>query len=159
MNTLIIYDTLYGNTEKIAEAISKGFPSTYKIKVLPVEKTTLDDLKDIELLIVGSPTHGGNTKPSLQSFLKLIPSNSLKEVKVCTFDTRFLESRLNLPLRLLVKTIGYAANKIAKVLVKNGGILIWQPEGFYVKDQNGPLLDGELERATYWAKDIHKKMS
>lgn len=79
MNTLIIYDSLYGNTKKIAYSISKGFDN---IKVIEVESVTLEDIKGINLLIVGSSTHGGNTKPSLLEFLKSIPSNYLKDIYI-----------------------------------------------------------------------------
>lgn len=150
---------MYGNTKLIAKTISSVFPSTYKVKVLSVQKTIPDDLDNIEVLIVGSPTHGGNAKPTLQSFLKKIPLGKLNGVKVCSFDTRFKESNLNFPLKILVKTIGYAAPKIEKILKIYGGIPVIHPEGFFVKEKDGPLLDGELERAKNWAKDIHKQIS
>jgi hypothetical protein len=53
-----------------------------------------------------------------------------------------------------VSIFGYAAEPIADRLQKKGGTLVTPPEGFYVGDTEGPLLDGELERATAWAQDI-----
>jgi len=153
-NTLIIYDSLHGNTKKIADSISKGFDN---IKVISVENITLEDIKGINLLIVGSPTHGGTAKPSLLEFLKSIPLNYLKDVYITSFDTRFDEKKLKLLLKLLVKTIGYAAIKISKILESKGGKLLIQPEGFFVEDTKGPITKGEEEKAVKWGEEIKSK--
>jgi hypothetical protein len=54
----------------------------------------------------------------------------------------------------VVKTGGYAAKRIANQLKRAGGSLIAPPEGFYVEDTEGPLKDGELERAANWAEGL-----
>jgi hypothetical protein len=56
--------------------------------------------------------------------------------------------------RFIVNKGGYAANTIANTLKKKGGILLAPPEGFLVTGEQGPLKDGELERAADWAKQI-----
>ena len=66
------------------------------------------------------------------------------------FDTRFELEKQNFALKLLMKTRAYAAEKIAKLLVSKGGILMAQPEAFIVTGKEGPLDDGELERAEQW---------
>ena len=57
-------------------------------------------------------------------------------------------------LTAFVKLFGYAAEPIAKALVKAGGQQVAAPEGFFVTDSEGPLKDGELERAEAWARGI-----
>ena len=148
MNKLVIYDSQFGNTEKIAQAIGKI------ISAKTAKATNIDTskLSNIDLLVIGSPTQGGRATPAIQKFLNSISLETLIDVKVAVFDTRFLEKDLNFALRLLVKTIGYAAPKMAKVLTDKGGKLIAQPEGFIVKGKNGPLASGELERAEKWLK-------
>ena len=93
------------------------------------------------------------------NFLNKIPLNGLKGVKVAAFDTRIstvdANSRL---LNILVKLFGYAAKPIADRLEKKEGSLIIPPEGFFVKDSEGPLKDCELERAADWAKLIIKPL-
>ena len=150
MNSLIIYDSLYGNTEKIAMAMGEEI----KAKVKNVNETSNEDFKGLDLLIVGSPTHGGRAKPSLQVFLDQIPENTLKNIKVAAFDTRFLEKDVNFALRLLIKTIGYAAPKMAALLQNRGGKLIVEPESFIVVKKEGPLKEGEIERVKNWGKEI-----
>jgi len=55
-----------------------------------------------------------------------------------------------------VKLFGYASKPIAYKLEKKGGTLIISPEGFFVKESEGPLKDGDLERAVDWTKLITK---
>jgi flavodoxin I len=55
---------------------------------------------------------------------------------------------------LFVRIFGYAAQPITDRLEKKGGELVVPAEGFYVADTEGPLLEGELERAAEWAKEI-----
>jgi len=93
------------------------------------------------------------------NFLNKIPLNVLKGVKVAAFDTRISTADVNSRLlNILVKLFGYAAKPIAYKLEKKGGSLIIPPEGFFVKDSEGPLKDGELERAADWAKLIIKTL-
>jgi hypothetical protein len=74
---------------------------------------------------------------------------------VAAFDTRLSLSDIeSSALRFIVKTGGYAAKLIADSLKKIGGDLIIPPEGFLVKGEEGPLKEGELERAADWAKQI-----
>ena len=55
-----------------------------------------------------------------------------------------------------MKLFGYTAKPIASKFERKGGELIISPEGFFVKDSEGPLKDGELERAADWVKLITK---
>ena len=60
-------------------------------------------------------------------------------------------------LKLFVRFFGYAAKPIAEKLIKKGGPQIMPPEGFFVEGREGPLRDGEIERAKEWAEEIMKK--
>jgi flavodoxin len=120
----------------------------------PAGKVDLSELEGLDLLIAGSPTHGGRPSPGMQKFLNKIPADSLKGVKVAAFDTRFEKSGHGIGLRLLMTVINFAAPRIAKALKSKGGRLIAEPEGFIVEGKEGPLKEGELERASSWAKGI-----
>ena len=146
MKALIVYDSTYGNTEEIARAI--GGAAGSDVKVIRAGEAKPADLKTIELLIVGSPTHGGRATPAVQEFLSKIPGSSLKDVKVAAFDTRFSTK--------FVGIFGYAAGRIATDLKDKGGILAVPPEGFFVKGTKGPVKEGETERAAGWLKEIVK---
>jgi flavodoxin I len=144
MKALVVYDSFYGNTETIAKAI--GSAITGEVKVLRPGEASPTDLKSIDLLIVGSPTQGGRPTKAIQDFLNKLPESAVKGVNVAAFDTRFSTK--------LVGIFGYAAGKTADSLKKKGGNLIVVPEAFFVKSKEGPLKDGELERAAAWAKRI-----
>ncbi len=146
MKAIIIYDSMYGNTEEIARAIGSAAGSD--VKVLRAGEANTAELKSVELLIIGSPTHGGRATPAVQEFLSKIPGSSLKGVKVAAFDTRFSTK--------FVGVFGYAAGRIATDLKARGGILAAPPEGFFVKGTKGPVKEGEAVRAAGWLKEIIK---
>ena len=155
MKTLIVYDSVFGNTEQIARAIGSSLGSKENVETFRVSDIKSEQLIGLDLLIVGSPTRAFKPTKAITNFLKKIPSNGLKGIKVAAFDTRIstidMNSRL---LSILVKLFGYAAKPIADRFEKKGGDLIVHPEGFFVKGTEGPLKDGELERAANWAKTV-----
>lgn len=152
MKTLVVYDSLYGNTEKVARAIAQAIGAEAKLKL--VGNIHRSDLRDTRCLIIGSPTQGGKPKPETRAFLNNIPPNGLSGMSAATFDTRLLASKNNPFMSLLLKTAGYAAPKIAKQLQAKGANLVASPHGFIVNGKEGPLRKGELERAAVWAKGI-----
>ncbi len=150
MKTIILYESFFGNTGKIAQAIAEPFGNAALLK--KIDDVNLNELTGFELLIVGSATRGFRPCEKTKAFLKSIPENRLNGIKVAAFDTRILlETIKSKPLRLLVKTGGYAAKHIASALQKKGGKLVAPPEGFLVTGEEGPLAEGELERARNWA--------
>jgi flavodoxin len=153
MKALVVYDTFFGNTEKVARAISDslGAEST----ATRVTDARHEQLKGLGLLVVGSPTRAFRPSKPISEFLNGIARDALKGVKVAAFDTRGSEAELNkTKFGILVKVFGYAAKPIADKLVRRGGRLVVPPEGFIVEGTEGPMMDGELERAAAWAKRI-----
>jgi flavodoxin len=144
MRTLVVYDSVYGNTEKIARAIGDAIPG--EVKVLRAGQVDAPELKDLDLLIVGAPTQGGRPTKAIQAFLGQGPMLSLGGARVAAFDTRLTAK--------WVRIFGYAAPKIADRLKQQGGTVIGSPEGFFVNGKEGPLVEGEAERASAWAKRI-----
>ncbi|RIK37383.1 MAG: hypothetical protein DCC55_24455 [Chloroflexi bacterium] len=151
MNTLVVYDSAYGNTEKVARAIAEAFAPPHAVTVLRAGETNATALESIDLLIVGSPTQGGRPTPAIQEFVNQIPSGALADVNVAAFDTRISAQERGIGLRILMRLLGFAAGRIANSLQAKGGRLAAPPEGFIVEDKEGPLREGELERAAGWA--------
>lgn len=146
MRVLVVYDSVYGNTEKIAKAISTGLQG--EVEVAKVTELDLARLSDIGALIVGSPTLGGRPTQAMQDFLSKIPDVSVKGVRVASFDTRYSGR--------FVKVFGFAADKIAESLTSKGAVLGLPPEPFYVTGKKGPLKEGEVDRAVRWANSLTK---
>lgn len=147
MKSLIVYDSIYGNTEKIARAIKDAI--TGNVKLINISEVNYPELKTFDFLIIGSPTQGGRPTPAIQNFLDKFQDNIINNIKVAIFDTR-------LPNKW-VSIFGYAAGRIYQHLKKINMNIVLPPEGFFVKGKKGPLVDGEIERAANWVKDIIKK--
>ena len=108
MKALIVYDSVYGNTEKIAKSI--GGAITGDVKVLRIGEVNPSGLESIDLLIIGSPTQRGRPTPAIQDFLNKVSEPLLKGINVVAFDTRFSTR--------WVGVFGYAAGRIADRLKK-----------------------------------------
>jgi len=154
LKALIIYDSKFGNTEKIARAIGEAITPLGKVKVVQAGDANPSELSSIDFLIVGSPTHAGRATRATKEFLKKIPANALENVGVAAFDTRFSAEDKGIGVRILLRVLGYAAGRMANRLEHKGGHLAAEPEGFIVEDSEGPLKKGELEQAAIWAKKI-----
>jgi hypothetical protein len=91
----------------------------------------------------------------MKTWLKSLPPNSLRGVKVAAFDTRVAAADVNSRVGAwFVKLFGYAAERIESELKKRGGAPVVPADGFFVKDTKGPLAEGEIERAAAWASQI-----
>ena len=154
MKALVVYDSVFGNTEKIARAIGSALGSLEDVGVMQVGEAGLEHLKGLSVLVVGSPTRAFNPTKAITSFLKSLPPGALSGVAVAGFDTRMNIDEAPGFLKFMVKFFGYAAEPIAKRLKRAGGKEVAAPAGFIVADTEGPLKDGELERAAVWAKQI-----
>lgn len=139
MKALVVYDSNYGNTQMIANAIAKQLGT----KAVNVADFSKEDLKEIELLVVGSPINAWGPTAKIKKFLNNLTDGDLDEVKVAAFDTR---------VKLFIH--GDAAKKISKGLKKAGGKVIARPQGFIVEGTEGPLGQGEADKAIDWAKAI-----
>jgi len=165
MKAMVVYDSVYGNTQKIAAAMAAAMAaalgSPEDVAMVRASDARPELLTGLTLLIAGSPTQKFRPIPPVTAFLKSIPKDGLQGVKVAAFDTRFTQSNID-KVRILaffVNIFGYAAKPIAGRLQSKGGVLAVPPEGFYVADTEGPLLEGELERAANWARQIVAALS
>lgn len=156
MKTLIIYDSLYGNTEVVAQVIKHVLDEGGEVEIQRVGAIGVEQLAGIELLVVGSPTQQFRPTAGMRAFMAKIPGDGLKGVKVAAFDTRLTQEEIDRTpvLSFFVRMSGYAAEKIARVMKKKGGELLVPAEGFYVEGMKGPLVKGEVERAEAWARKL-----
>jgi flavodoxin len=146
MKILVVYDSVYGNTEIIARAIGDALAN--EVQVLRAGQVESGDLESADLLILGSPTHGALPTEAIQSLVEKIEPPAREGARVATFDTR-------LTWKFLERWGGFAASKMADTLKEKGWTLACAPEGFFVKGlKKGPLKRGEEDRAAVWAKGL-----
>ena len=157
MQALVVYETLWGNTEQIARAIASELGTR-----MPVEMVDSDaaptSVDGYDILVVGGPTHAFSTTRAStrenavkQHGAPHSPTRGIREwltelehpahrIQAATFDTRVDSPRLP----------GSAAKAAKQELRSLGFDLIVKPKTFRVHGYEGPLIDGELERATEW---------
>jgi flavodoxin I len=144
MKALVVYDSLYGNTEQIAKAIAANMgEEAMSIKVTEANAAAI---APYFYIIVGSPTQGGRMTPAIKTFLDSLTPNDLKDKRFATFDTRAKS--------FIVKLFGWAGPKMQTIIISKNGNPIAPPMGFFVTGTKGPLVEGELERAAAWGKRI-----
>ncbi|MEC5190678.1 MULTISPECIES: flavodoxin family protein [unclassified Arthrobacter] len=142
MKALVVYDSAYGNTKAVAEAIS-GSLGGLQASSIPVGDFKPESLAPGDLLVVGSPINGWRPTLKITALLSDLGNGSLRGVKAAAFDTR---------VRMFVH--GDAARKIAHALKAGGADLIAAPMPFYVRGSEGPLRDGEIGKAESWAQKL-----
>lgn len=155
MKALVLYDSQFGNTEKVAKAIADALSAGAETSLLHAAAATPQAMSGVGLLVIGSPTQRFHATETIDDWLKGL---SLANVRAAAFDTRFDRESVDVTvLRVAMKVAGdkaWAAPRIAAELEKAGATLVVPPEGFIVEDTEGPLRPGELERAAEWATQI-----
>jgi len=158
MRAAVVFESWFGNTRKVAEAIADVLRDDAEVQLVSVDDP-VPDLDGLDLLVVGAPTHahglssgttrqgaidqrgkGGEPGHGIRGWLKELPEHC--GVRVAAFDTR-----IERPIFL----VGSASHGIARRLQRRGCSLVAPPESFFVVATAGPLEEGELERASAWA--------
>ena len=161
MRALVVYETLWGNTEQIARAIATGLNDAMTVDIFDSDSAP-KAVDTYDLVVVGGPTHafsmtrsstrenavtehGAPSSPSRgirEWLVELTPPSSA--IPAATFDTRVDKPRMP----------GSAAKAAKKELRELGFIIAIKQESFRVHGYEGPLLDGERDRAERWGRDL-----
>jgi flavodoxin len=149
MNILVIYDSKFGNTAKIADAIARGAGTVAGVTVLNAGDPATSLPGDADLLLVGGPTQRRTMSPGLRALLDSLTPQSVAGVATASFDTRY---------RGATWLMGSAAIEATKRLEELGARPVARPESFFIS-RSGPmerqgLEPGELERAVQWGQAV-----
>jgi flavodoxin len=163
MKALVVYESMFGNTEQIAHAVAAGLGESVDVQVAEVTDAPTEPDPEVALIVAGGPTHAfsmsrentradainkgaheGEREFGLREWMAALPSGQHTE-KMATFDTK-VESMHHLP--------GSAARGAAKAARRHGYESAAKAESFYVRDIDGPLLDGEIDRARAWGRQL-----
>ena len=153
---VVLYESVFGNTERIARAIADGLGESCEVTLAHFGKVS-GESDGADLIVLGGPTHGwGMTKPQsrrqpgsqsyevgVREWLEAAPPGRGKTA--AAFDTRFDKPRW---------MTGSAAIRIRRELEPLGYQMAKPPESFFVVHMGGPLKDGELERAKRWGSEL-----
>jgi flavodoxin len=164
MKALVAYESMFGNSEKVARAIAEGLGGFGEVTVRDVATSVAGAVPyGVDLLVVGGPTHAfsmsrlstredairqgagqGLASRGLREWLEGVAAD-LDGLSFATFDTRVSRVR-RLP--------GSAARSAARQLRRHHGRMIAPPESFFVNDVSGPLDVDELDRARTWGRHL-----
>lgn len=149
MNTLILYDSQYGNTEQIAQAVAATLGSLGSVHTEHVNKQVVLICVNLICWCWVAQRRNGGLYPG-DAVISGQPSPAaLNGLVFACFHTRFHKPRW---------LTGSAARSMTKQLNKMGLLLLGPAESFFVQGQEGPLEAGELERAEIWALKLHDKI-
>ncbi len=169
MRAIVVYESMFGATRHIAEAVAEGLRPSAEVRLVRAADAEEGVLDGVDLLIVGAPTHawsmprartrkgapdyvrkpgsdltlepGADVAPGVREWLSSL--HGLR-VAAAAFDTR---------ISLTPVFTGRASRSIAKGLRRGGAALITRPESFLV-DKKSHLLPGQTERARAWGGQV-----
>ncbi|HAQ55884.1 MAG TPA: hypothetical protein DCR44_00525 [Acholeplasmatales bacterium] len=156
MNILILYDTVFGNTKKIAEAVADGFSAAKaKVRLIHAGEAVPTDVATADLVVVGSPTRAFRPTAATMKAVKN-PLFDFTGKKFAAFDTRIDPEEIKSGFfRKIVTSFGYAADAIEKTLLKRGAVKIAEAHPFIVTGDQGTVLrKRETETAFDWARTL-----
>lgn len=142
MRASVVYDSAYGNTKAVADAVVQGL-KPLRAAAVAVADFDPATLSAGDLLVLGSPINGWRPTPKITELLTRLGNGQLRGINAAAFDTR---------VRFFIH--GDAARKMTKLLKEAGATIISDPAPFYVRGTEGPLRSGELEKAASWAKTL-----
>jgi len=136
--------------EAIAHAIDKVLGLEGQVRVISSDQLTAFDVQDADLMVMGSPTHRMNLPEAVRPVFETLPKRILRGKCVAAFDTSY---KMNAFLSRFT-----AAKKLTQKLRKLGGKRVVPPETFHVVEREGPLYEGEIERASAWAASLLERI-
>lgn len=152
MKGLVIYDSTYGNTRKIAETITETLKeSGIEAELFNVKNVKKLNAKDYNFLVLGSPTRFGTMSFAIRFFLGKVKSIEWMNKPFAAFDTENPEN--------MVKKEWSAAEKIAERLRDKKMNQLLPVLKAAVLGLKGTLQEGEIERTKDYARDLAIKLN
>lgn len=149
MTILVLYESKYGNTERIAQAIARGARSVEGAEVREVGEADAHEIQDSTFVFFGAPTHMGTIPFATRGLLRATRKTGWRGKHAAAFDTRFASERAD----------RNAAHAIAERLERDGALVVAPPQGFVVEGMEGPLREGEEARAEAWGREVAQRAS
>lgn len=169
-SAVVVYESVFGDAEKIARAIAEGLSEHMSVDVIAAKDGPRELGHDVALLVVGGPNHAtgmprpatragavkqygaeiGDTRRGLHEWLDQM--RFARTVSAAAFDTRMDHPKL-------ITTMDHASRTEEKLLTSHGATLVAPAEHFHVVDAKGPLADGEEERASQWGRVLAERVT
>ena len=146
---LVVYHTVYGNTEKAAKAVRDGIASAgLEAECMRMQDARPDDLKAFDVIIFGTPTHMENVPEDVRRFMESLKQTDLTDMKGAAFDTRYEDEPIG-GLEMLEKYM-----KSYGMRILSSGLPVLLPSGA----GEGPLINNEQSKCIGFGKSIGDKI-
>ncbi len=153
---IIVYDTSYGNTKKIAETMADTLKEAgVEADLFYVKNVKKLNAKDYSFLVVGSPTKFGTMSFAVKFFLSKIKSEEWMNKPFAAFDT---ENPENIERARIENKEWSAGEKIAEKLKEKKMNQLLPVLKAAVLGQKGPLVEGEIQRTKDYARQLAIKL-
>lgn len=157
MKGVVIYDSSYGNTKAIAEAIAEGLTEAgVSADMFYVKDVKKLKAADYDVMVIGSPTKMGTMSFSISRFLGKVKEKDWHGKPFAAFDT---ENPENLENSLKENKNWSAAEKIAEKLREKNMKQLRPVLKSLVNDWKGPLLEGEADKARGYGAGLAVKIN
>ncbi|MGQ4871666.1 MAG: flavodoxin family protein [Candidatus Thorarchaeota archaeon] len=145
---LIVYESIYGNTERVASAIAEGITESGDVECVikkPGEIHT-DELALHDAILFGAPNHNQEPARNIVKFIERATIVELEQKIGAVFDTYTGGNK------------GIAASKLEAIVKEEIPCIkiAVQSLSAKVEDRRGPLSEGEIERARAFGRDVAK---
>jgi hypothetical protein len=162
MKALVVYESMFGNTEKVAKEIAAGLSESMQVDINEVSVAPRPGSGDYDVIVVGGPTHAltmSTTRSRRDAWVRGARMGVMRvgmrewigelaapqAAVIAAFDTRVGSVR-HLP--------GSAARAASRLLRRRGAGSVVSPHSFYVDKEKGPLHPGELAAARSWGRAL-----
>lgn len=138
MKVIVTYESKYGNTKLVAEAIAEGMREVSGVETVLSElsEVDLDKLIDYDAILIGSPNHMGSATRGIRKFIDKIGKLNLEGKLTAVFDTCIARD-FEKAVKKMEKQIGEKVHGLKLVV---SGLSI------KVEGMKGPIVEGELPR-------------
>ena len=168
MKAVVVYESMYGNTHLIADAIGAGLSTGFDVSVVAVGAASPALLADADLVVAGGPTHAhgmsraATRRAAVEAAAKPVGGLTVEPdalgpglrdwfgtlgrypAKAAAFDTRMPG-----PAALT----GRASKKATRLLREHGFDVVAEPESFLVTKRD-VLAPDEAARARAWGASL-----
>ena len=153
MKVIIVYKTKFGNTKKAAEAIGEGLAEGgHDIVLKNVDEINVDEIKDVDMLVIGSPTYAGSHARSIKKFINKLSEINLEGKSIAAFDTHSSGGDGKFLRKAVFKMEKQILKKIPGIKKVMDGLQVG------VHGIEGPLIDGELEKCKEYGKNLASQL-
>jgi len=134
-----------GVTDTVARAVARAVDWSYEHHACPANEVDPSEIRIPSVVFLGGPTHRREMGESLRVFLDHMPDRMVASSLFAAFDTRFHDSPI---------VTGSSARHIQRAVEARGGRNLVPGESFFVVRRDGPVREGEVERARVWASSV-----